>query len=162
MNETPTFYESYQKISETLNRMDKKLDILFKDLKVTLEKVENAIDEKSRYRVLFCGDRSTAVQFEETITMELKKLPKNSIVIHGGKRGIDTFSELIAKQLNIETEMVDNIDYSTLDLVLAFHPDIVFAEDTKKIILKAWKANIPVFIHDLKRKSKFEGDFYTL
>lgn len=130
----------------------------------TLNNIDSLLKTLPPFKVLFCGDRSTAVQFEETITMELKRLPKGAIVVHGGKKGVDTFTAELAKQLGIETEQVEpkEIDFIMLRQVLAFHPDISFAEDTKKIILKAWKAKVPIFVHDLKRKSKFEGDFNNL
>jgi hypothetical protein len=53
------------------------------------------------------------------------------------------------------------------DLVLAFHPDIFSAYQTGKsgtanMMTIAHAAKVPVYIHDLKRKSKFEGDFENL
>jgi len=132
------------------------------------EKLDNILGEmqtKSEpYTVIFCGDKSTAIQFEEVIIMELKRLRPNSLVLHGYNKGVDYFISDLAKQLNVKTEILEpsKMFERKIDMVFAFHPDICFAEEIKKLILKAWKQHIPVFVHDLKRKSKFEGDFDNL
>lgn len=136
---------------------------------------------KSPVKVLFCGDRNTATCFQDVITFELKALPEDSVVIHGGCKGVDLFAEELAKGLGIATEAfsVTSDEWCVLgksagplrnrkmleqgiDYVVAFHPDIELSKGTKDMMTQAWKAGIPVFIHDLKRKSKFEGDFSVL
>lgn len=136
---------------------------------------------KPPIKVLFCGDRNTATCFQDVITFELKALPEDSIMIHGGCKGVDLFAEELAKGLGIATEAfgITSDEWCVLgksagplrnrkmidqgiDYVVAFHPDIELSKGTKDMMTQAWKAGIPVFIHDLKRKSKFEGDFSVL
>lgn len=136
-------------------------------------------------KVLFCGDRNNAICFENTITFELKALPEDSIVIHGGCKGVDLFTEELAKHLGIATrifsvtpeewnriglsagpqrnqKMLDDGEGPPLAYVMAFHVDISMSKGTKDMMNRAWRQGFPVYIHDLKRKSKFEGDFTVL
>jgi hypothetical protein len=136
-----------------------------------------------RYRrpltVLICGDRNSSVCFEEMIVFELKQLPKYSIIVHGGCKGIDLYAAELAALQGLETReyqaewslfgkgagpirnktMIEN---EPVDLILAFHPDISLSSGTKNMMTLGWNAGIPVYIHDLKRKMKFEGDFDVL
>lgn len=132
-------------------------------------------------RVLFCGDRNTAVCFEEVILYELKALPEDSVMVHGGCKGVDLFAEELAKHLGIATKAfgITSEEWSRIgpsagpkrnqkmldeciSYVVAFHPDISMSKGTRDMMVRAWKAGVPVYIHDLKRKSKFEGDFDVL
>ena len=134
-------------------------------------------------KVIFCGDRDSSTEFEEEILLELKRLPPYSTVIHGGCKGIDLYTEyLIHTQLpllHIKSFPVLPEDWSRYGgyagikrnedmlkekphLVLAFHPDISISKGTRNMMEIAHKAGIDVYIHDLKRKSKFEGDFNIL
>ena len=136
-----------------------------------------------RYRrpmvVLMCGDRNSSVAFEEMIDFELKSLPKYSIIVHGGCSGIDLYAAELAKLNGFETMTYpadwsvygraagpirnkQMLEYEDPDLVIAFHPDISLSRGTKNMMITAWKAGKPVYIHDLKRKMKFEGDFNVL
>ncbi len=138
---------------------------------------------KPPLRVLFCGTRegSTAVCFEDFILFEFKQLPLDSVIVHGGCKGIDLFVNDLAKEQNIKTESfpVTSAEWNELglaagplrnqkmletriDYVIAFHPDIIASKGTKDMMNRAWRSEIPVYIHDLKRKSKFNGDFTTL
>lgn len=138
---------------------------------------------KPPLKVLFCGDRNTATCFEDVITFELKALPEDSIVVHGGCEGVDLYVDELARLADIERmefsvspEMWETLGRAAgpvrnlcmlkeggpIDYVLAFHPDIDMSKGTKDMMNQAWKAGIPVYIHDLKRKSKFEGDFSVL
>lgn len=133
-------------------------------------------------KVLFCGDRNTAVCFEEVILQELKALPEDSIMIHGGCKGVDLFAEDLAKNLGIATKAFGitseewtrigpsagpqrnqkMLEDTCVSYVVAFHPNLSYSKGTRDMMVRAWKAGIPVYIHDLKRKSKFEGDFDVL
>jgi len=130
-------------------------------------------------RVLMCGDRNSAVCFEENITFELKSLPKYSVVIHGGCKGVDLYAAELATLQGIETKAypaewdiyglgagpIRNkkmLVEEAPDMVIAFHPDIEMSKGTRNMMTTAWKYGTPVYIHDLKRKMKFEGDFSVL
>ncbi len=139
-----------------------------------------------RYRrpltVLFCGDRDSAICFEESITFELKALPRFSKVVHGGCRGVDSYAGELAKLAGFQvlsfpvTSKEWNeqgraagpirnekmLDETSPDMVIAFHVDISMSKGTSDMMARAWKRGIPVYLHDLKRKSKFEGDFSVL
>lgn len=129
--------------------------------------------------VLMCGDRDSAICFEEMINFELKILPKYSVIIHGGCKGIDLYVAELARLHDFETREypaewsvygnsagpIRNqkmLDEERPDVVIAFHPDISASRGTKNMMTLAWKAEIPVYIHDFKRKMKFEGDFDVL
>lgn len=150
-------------------------------LKVKLKPRQNLqINKYQRPLVaLFCGDRNSSTSFETMISFELASLPLRSIVVHGGCKGIDLYAAELAKLKGIECreypadwlkygraagpirnkQMVDDEE---IDVVFAFHPDIEQSKGTKNMILQAHKKGIPVFVHDYKRKSKFEGDFEAL
>jgi YspA, cpYpsA-related SLOG family len=167
---------------------DDALQIIKKDLTledvtledVTLEDLKKIDRYKKPLNVIFCGDRNSCVCFEERLIMELKNLPKYSLVVHGGCRGLDLYADELAKQMNIVTQVFEP-DWSLgfkagpirnsqmledvvggIDMVLAFHPDIQMSKGTKNMMVQAHRKQIPVYIHDMKRKMKFEGDFSVL
>lgn len=128
---------------------------------------------------LFCGDRNSATAFETMISFELTSLPLRSVVVHGGCKGIDLYAAELAKLKGIECREypanwlqygraagpirnAQMINEESIDVVFAFHPNIEESKGTKNMILQAYKKGIPVFVHDYKRKSKFEGDFEAL
>lgn len=133
-------------------------------------------------RVIVCGDRNSGTEFEDELTTELKSLPKFSRVIHGGCKGVDVYAGATAKSLGLEVVAypiskaewdrhgsaagpIRNkrmLEEQHPDLVLAFHPDIAMSKGTADMMVQAWQAGVPVYIHDLKRKSRFEGDFGVL
>lgn len=147
------------------------------------EPTPDQVAQISRYKrplvALFCGDRNSAIVFEESITFELKTLPKFSIVVHGGCKGVDLYAAELARQQKIES-VEFKADWDSFgkaagplrnekmlnemkpDVVFAYHPDIKFSKGTKDMMDRAWKRKIPVYIHDGKRKGKFEGDFNNL
>jgi protein-tyrosine phosphatase len=133
-------------------------------------------------RVIVCGDRNSGTEFEDEITTELKSLPKYSRVIHGGCKGVDLYAGAIARSLGLE-EVVYSIPQEewnrlgnsagpirnrrmlveqTPDMILVFHPDIAMSKGTSDMMVQGWNSGVSVYIHDLKRKSKFEGDFGVL
>ena len=147
-------------------------------LKIELKK--DALRIISRYKppvkVIISGDRNSSFSFRSTIKMELKHLPKGSLVIHGDCKGIDKLAGKIASEMNIEVKkfpisgkewklyglragpmrnkkMLDEIP----DMVYAFHPDIEHSKGTKDMILQSYNLNIPVYIFDGKTKIKYEG-----
>ncbi len=136
--------------------------------------------------VLVTGDRYSSLEFEELMMMELSNLPPNSIIVHGGCKGIDMLSDRIARELNLEVRTypaewdvygraagpIRNqlmLTSENPDLVLAFHPDIQSSRGTKCMMTLAYKYINPVtmrrpdiYLHSLKRKVAFEGDFDVL
>lgn len=139
------------------------------------------IDQIQRYKppikAIFCGDRDSSGCFEEQIIMELKALPKYSLVLHGGCKGVDLYVDQLAKQMGIKCKRMD-ADWSTgrsagpirneqmlkerPNIIFAFHPDIMYSKGTRDMMTRGYKSGVPVYIHDLKRKSKFEGNFDIL
>lgn len=132
-------------------------------------------------KVLICGDRNSATCFEDLITFELKNLPQDSTIVHGGCRGVDLYAAELARLAGFRTksfpiypEEWETVGLSAgpkrnsrmleekIDFVLAFHPDIEHSKGTRDMMQQAFLSKIPVYIHDLKRKSKFEGDFSVL
>jgi hypothetical protein len=146
---------------------------------------EDIPKQVARYRpplkVLMCGCRNSSIQFEETIIFELDRLPKYSTIIHGGCTGIDLYVEKLSKIKGFDTIAipVSTQEWDVLgraagpirnqkmldlkpDYVIAFHPNIRSSKGTKNMMSLAYNANVPVYIHDLKRKTKFEGTFNDL
>lgn len=132
-------------------------------------------------KVIFCGDRNSTMCFEEYIEMELNRLPPDSVVIHGGCKGIDLYTENLCQLRGIQTKSfpVTSEDWNIKGLragpernakmldedvhyVVAFHPDIKTSKGTKNMMLQAHNRGIPVYIHDLKTKVEFDGSFDNL
>jgi hypothetical protein len=130
--------------------------------------------------VIFCGDRNSTTAFEDMIDFELSQLPKYSVVVHGACRGVDLCAEELAKKRGIECRPYPvqwtakyepwrgpernkrMLDCENPNLVLAFHPDIESSKGTVDMMIQAHKRGVPVYLHSLKRKEKFEGDFTVL
>ena len=118
-------------------------------------------------KVLVTGDRNwTKIS---PIRRELKKLPENTIIIHGAAHGVDEIADLVAKSLGFERKsypaewekykpkvagrknpagpirnrqmLLENPD---IELVLAFHEHIEESKGTKDMISIAEKAKIEV------------------
>lgn len=137
------------------------------------------IEQIKRYRrpllALFCGDRNSPMLFEEVVWFELEALPKYSVVMHGGCKGIDTLVEEFAQSLKIKTKVfkaqwdlygsragpIRNAAMVNArpDVVYAFHPDIELSKGTRNVMEQAYRKGIPVYLHNQKRKVKFEGVF---
>ena len=135
--------------------------------------------------VLVTGDRDSNIEFEDVMTMELSDLHPDSIIVHGGCRGIDSLADRVAKKLHLEIRVypaqwdVYGLPAGPIrnklmlsenpDVVLAFHPDIQASKGTKSMMTLAYKhINLTtqraphIYLHSLKRKSQFLGDFTVL
>lgn len=165
----------------------KRMVTLFKLKRIKVD-FDRCLVQIKRYRrplnVIFCGDRNSSVCFEEPIIHEIKSLPKYSVVYHGGCKGIDLYvDELVTRESFAKEACIKSISTPAewdlygksagpirnksllgyeIDMVIAFHPDIEHSKGTKSMMMLAYKQGIQVYIHDLKRKGKFEGDFSTL
>jgi hypothetical protein len=165
----------------------KKLAFLFKLRRIDVD-FDKCLKQVKRYRrplnVIFCGDRNSSICFEEPIVHELKSLPKYSVVYHGGCKGIDLYvDELVRRETFARAAGINTVSIPAewaiygnaagpirnrsllsyeIDMVIAFHPDIEQSKGTKNMMLLAHQQGIPVYIHDLKRKERFEGDFSVL
>lgn len=110
--------------------------------------------------MLVTGDRNWTKT--RPILRELKKLPKNTIVIHGAARGVDSIADLVAINLGFERKpypadwnkygkaagIIRNRqmlqENPNIDLVLAFHEHIEESKGTKNMIEIAKMARIEV------------------
>ena len=111
-------------------------------------------------RVLITGDRNgfDALSIEDA----LRYLPLDTVIIHGGARGVDTLAGQIAEIRGLEVNVVP-ADWKKLgkaagnirnqqmltrkpDLVLAFHRSIWTSKGTKHMIEIARKAGVPVVL----------------
>jgi hypothetical protein len=167
------------RLNESTQYVNSCLTFLSKIPQLTEEQEKFVHLYKRPLTVLICGDRDSSVCFEEMINFELKMLPKYSTIIHGGCKGVDLYAAELARNQGFETKeypakwsMFGNaagpkrnqemLDCERVDMVLAFHPDISLSKGTKNMMFLAHRDGIPVYIHDLKRKMKFEGDFDVL
>lgn len=109
-------------------------------------------------KVLVCGDREW--RNIAVIRRELKKLPQDTIIIHGAARGADTIGANVAYELGMRTvsfpadwksfgkaagvlrniEMLDEKP----DLVLAFHNDLNKSKGTAHTVSNAQKRGMTV------------------
>lgn len=118
-------------------------------------------------KVLVCGSRKWVAQ--APIERELRKLPPDTIVVHGACRGADNIAGYVAKdilglevrpypadwdfygpsagvlrnQQMLEEEHPDK-NRVFIDKVLAFHEDVGLGKGTKDMVARAKKAGIPV------------------
>lgn len=113
-----------------------------------------------RLRVLVCGDRDW--NDWETITAELQRLPRDTVIIHGGARGADKMAAYVAatdlclsvipfpadwKKHGKAAGPIRNqemLDSGRPTRVLAFHPDLRNSKGTADMIRRARAAGIPV------------------
>lgn len=138
--------------------------------KIKIQIYDDDLKKISRYRapinVIMTGDRDCSACFEEQIILELKSLPKYSKVYNAMSKGVEGYAIELAKQYGLRTGEVKEDNHILSDfqpnIVIAFHTNIECSKRTRKIIEQAFAKNIPVYVHNLKRKSKFEGDFSTL
>jgi len=111
-------------------------------------------------RVLVCGDRNWPDK--DAIRRELSKLEPGTTLIHGGARGADRLSGIVAEELGIKVDKVyyanwpkygrsagpiRNQEMLTLgkpNLVLAFHPNLSQSKGTKDMVERATRAGVPV------------------
>jgi hypothetical protein len=136
--------------------------------------VDRILDYRRPLKVLMCGDRASGTIFDETIRMELSNLPKYSVVIHGGCKGVDVYAGRLAKELGL-TVIVYEAEWDKYgkgagpvrnklmlteespDIVFAFHPDITYSKGTANMMMQARENGVEVWLHSLKRKVKYEG-----
>ena len=101
---------------------------------------------------------------EIIIKERLSKLPRNSVIIHGGQRGADKMAEKIAKEIGLQTvefradwnrhgkpagpirnaEMLDTHP----DIVIAFHENLNKSKGTLDCVRQATERKIPVELID--------------
>jgi len=110
-------------------------------------------------RILVCGSRDW--NNFELIRGRLEKFPKDSIVIHGGCRGADIISGMIAKDLGMEVLCFPAewekhgrsagpkrnrrmLEEGVPSLVLAFHNDVASSKGTADMIKRARSKGVPV------------------
>lgn len=111
------------------------------------------------YIVVVTGDRNWSNR--EAVLRELKKLPPNTLLIHGACRGLDTIAGEIGESLGFQVdphparadlhgwpaagpirnrEMLDCKPVK----VLAFHPNLETSKGTKDCVREAMRRSIPV------------------
>lgn len=122
--------------------------------------------------VLVCGDRNW--DDYDTIRRELKKLPKGSVIIHGGCRGADKIAGEVAMELGFKViafpaewdkygksaETIRNakmLEEIRPDVVLTFHDDLERSKGTKDIAYRAAKEQIMVKVISRSRLVKNDG-----
>lgn len=116
-------------------------------------------------RVLVCGDRNWRNM--AVIERELKRLPPDTLIIHGACRGADTLAKFVAEKIGLK--VINNgkgfpadwkrysrgagiirnqvmIDEGKPDLVLAFHENISESRGTKDMVNRARRAGVKVEI----------------
>lgn len=114
---------------------------------------------RSTVRILVCGSRDW--NDVGLIRERLEKFPKDSIVIHGGCRGADIISGMIAEELGMEVLCFPAewgkfgrsagpkrnqrmLDEGIPDIVLAFHGDIGSSKGTLDMVKRAKDRGVPV------------------
>lgn len=116
-------------------------------------------------RVLVCGSRDWRRM--DIIERELKKLPKDTLIIHGAARGADTLGKFVAEKIGLKIindgkgfpadwrrygngagpiRNQQMIDDGKPDLVLAFHENINESKGTKDMVNRARSVGIKVHI----------------
>jgi len=116
-------------------------------------------------RVLVCGDRNWRDMV--AIERELKKLPQDTIIIHGAARGADTLAKFVAEKIGLKVindgkgfpadwkrygkgagpiRNQQMLDEGKPDLVLAFHENINESRGTKDMVNRARGVGVKVEI----------------
>lgn len=116
-------------------------------------------------RILFTGSRDFTNL--EMVVEVMKNLPPDTVVIHGGAKGLDTMVDVIAEEMGLEIERFP-IDKKTWDevgkqaghlrnsqmlyegkpeLVMAFRSKMM-SKGTNDMLLQAARKNIPRKIFD--------------
>jgi hypothetical protein len=118
-----------------------------------------------KMRVLVCGGRNWRDII--AIERELKKLPKDTLIIHGAARGADTLAKFVAEKIGLKVindgkgfpaqwkiygkaagpiRNQQMLDEGKPDLVLAFHENISESRGTKDMVNRARGAGVKVEI----------------
>lgn len=116
-------------------------------------------------RVLVTGDRNWKNM--NIIERELRKLPADTLIIHGAAKGADTLGKFVAERIGLKVindgkgfpadwkrygrgagpiRNQQMIDEGRPDLILAFHDDIKDSKGTKNMINKGIKARKKVIL----------------
>jgi len=116
-------------------------------------------------RVLICGDRNWKRM--DIIERELKKLPADTLIIHGAARGADTLAKFVAERIGLKVindgkgfpakwkiygrgagpiRNQQMIDEGKPDMVLAFHENINESRGTGDMVNRARGVGIKVEI----------------
>jgi len=112
-------------------------------------------------KVLVTGDRNWNRM--DIIERELRKLSKDTIIIHGAARGVDTIAGFVAERLGMKVipfpakwhiygraagpiRNQQMIDQGKPDIVLAFHDFLEKSKGTKDMINRARNVGIKVIL----------------
>lgn len=114
-------------------------------------------------RVLVCGWRDWLWASSGSIRSRLMKLDKGTTIINGDCEGVDRIADEMAKQIGLDREKypanwvkykkaagpIRNIKMlkTSIDLVIAFHPNIANSTGTAHTVREAKKLGIPVEVH---------------
>ena len=110
-------------------------------------------------RILVCGDRNWTDW--EPIRRFIAGLPKDTVIIEGEARGVDSIARLVAGEYSLEVEgypanwelhgkaagPIRNkrmLDEGKPNKVVFFHSDLAKSKGTKNMVEQARKAGIPV------------------
>ena len=117
--------------------------------------------------VIVCGDRNWKRM--DIIERELRKLPLDTVIIHGAARGADTLGKFAAERIGLKVinegkgfpadwkrygkgagpiRNQQMIDEGKPDMVLAFHDNINESKGTKDMVERARGIGIKVIIID--------------
>lgn len=118
-------------------------------------------------RVIVCGDRNW--KRIDIIERELRKLPADTLIIHGAARGADTLGKFVAEKIGLRVindgkgfpadwkrygkgagpiRNQEMLDEGKPDMVIAFHSNIQESAGTKDMITRAKKAGIAIRLID--------------
>lgn len=116
-------------------------------------------------KVLFCGPRTW--RYEKLVRREIRKLPKDTIVVHGGASGADTYADFAARDMGLvvrqylakwdqhgkaagpirNKQMIDeehpDKEGVPIDRCIAFAPDRNMTKGTRDMVRRSLAAGIP-------------------
>ena len=116
-------------------------------------------------RVLVTGDRNWKRM--DIIERELRKLPSDTIIIHGAARGADSLAKFVAERIGLKVindgkgfpadwrrygkgagpvRNQQMIDEGKPDLVIAFHENLNESRGTKDMVERSRKVGIKVIL----------------
>ncbi len=116
-------------------------------------------------RAIVCGDRNWKRM--DIIERELRKLPPDTLIIHGAARGADTLGKFVAEKIGLKVindgkgfpadwkrygrgagpiRNQQMIDEGKPDMVLAFHENISESLGTKDMVTRARRIGLKVII----------------
>lgn len=106
-------------------------------------------------RVLICGSRHW--HQAHLIGELIATFPKDTVVLHGKARGVDTIVGKEVAAAGLKSEVVDDDGTSEVynlkvskrrgpDVVFAFHPNIAVSRRTTELVARCRKAKVPTFV----------------